>query len=286
MKKKLIVFAVLAAMTLSLAACGEKEVSSSISISIPEISLTSPSETPEVGEPTVTVVDPTETPAPTETPNPNAAPETGSGEPKTAIGAGKDKSSDAPAETPAPTETPTPEPTETPAPTETQNPELDTTYLSEAAALYFTKLLEEEGAGTLPRVFVYDKSENYVEFQLYYETGSLMSKLMDVCFFSASVYSYEQINGADLNAVYQNFTNLDFTSSRVETAGDPDAEYVVLIIAFDDLTNADNIKAMVDNGIITLTGETFVGINADSYGDFLLSNNSPELDPKTLKPIG
>ena len=110
MKKKLIVFAVLAAMTFSLAACGEKEVSSSISISIPEISLTSPSETPEIGEPTVTVVDPTETP------NPNAAPETDTSEPKTAIGAGKDKSSDAPAETPAPTETPPPEPTETPAP--------------------------------------------------------------------------------------------------------------------------------------------------------------------------
>lgn len=282
MKKKLIVFAVLAAMTFSLAACGEKEVSSSISISIPEISLTSPSETPEVGEPTVTVVDPTETPAPTETPNPNAAPETDTSEPKTAIGAGKDKSSDAPAETPAPTETPTPEPTETPAP----DPEVDTTYLSGEAALYFTKLLEEEGAGTLPRVFVYDKSENYVEFQLYYETGSLMKKLMDICFFSTSVYSYEQISGADLNSVYQNFTNLDFTSSRVETAGDSDAEYVVLIIAFDDLTNADNIKAMVDNGIITLTGETIVGINADSYGDFLLSNNCPELDPKTLKPIG
>ncbi len=123
--------------------------------------------------------------------------------------------------------------------------------------------------------FLTDSADTYDEYQtIYYGADSHIIKQIDITdYFKASAgYTMEYLEGLDINQFYPGFTSMDFAEKTIVPAGD----YFVETVSFKNLDQEENVKAMVDNGIIALEGGNIYAIDADSYIDVIVSAGAVE----------
>lgn len=175
-------------------------------------------------------------------------------------------------ETPSVTETVTEAPTPEPV-------EVDTVGFYSSSEDVIRDIIKEYDGN--PRVFLFDASETFEEYQIFFSEGTGIIRLIDVCCFYKDVYTMDYLESMDMDSFYPGISELSFAEVDLVEAGD----FYVMGVMFNNLDNPDNVKAMNERGIITMLGDDPKEINAESYAMLMKNNGKIELDPETMLPV-
>ena len=157
---------------------------------------------------------------------------------------------------------------------------VETTGVYTSSEDVLKSMMQELGGS--PRVFLYDASETFEEYYVFYTTDGQVSRLLDICFFFRDDYSEDQIANIDMNNLFNAFDQMEFATAYFNAADD----FYILSADFDHLDEPANAAVMIDNVLREQMNVTPGDkISAEEFARCLGEKAILELDPETMQPL-